>query len=165
MSRNQALEQPALRIVDNPLLIAQARRRLRRTDAGSTVTMSVLFATCCLLLGAVFSERDGTFWHVVRATFLGLTTMALYLRGTTRVALSISEERINGLLDFHRAAPTTAWTNALGYLFGCTAREWLVAFIFLPFFLVASLMSDAAFPAVRAAPGCAPDPAEFRRRI
>ena len=46
------------------------------------------------------------------------------------------------MLDFHRAAPTSPWTNTFGYLVGSTALGHVLAGACLPFFLVAGLLGE-----------------------
>lgn len=130
--------EPRLRLRDNPILVAQARRRLRGKQALPTLAIAVVLGLCGLLAGGVAKYSEA--WLVV--TNVGLFTMGavLLLRGTVQVAGTMVDERASGILDFHRATPTTPWTDAIGYLIGPVAREYLVVAALLPFTLIASVL-------------------------
>lgn len=134
------IAEPRLRLRDNPILIAQARRRMRGKQALPTIAIAVVLGLCGLLAGGVTKEQDA--WQIVTNVGLFAIGAVLLLRGTVLVAGTMVDERTSGILDFHRATPTTPWTDAIGYLFGPVAREYLVAAVLLPFTLISSLLGD-----------------------
>lgn len=131
--------EPVLRILDNPLLIAQARRRLRRKDALPTLIITAVVAGFALLIGLV-NDAPEEMWRTLSVSALAVIGIQILLRAPLHLATTVSEERISGLLDFHRATPTTPWTDALGYLVGCAARELVSAAILLPVVIICGLL-------------------------
>jgi len=140
------VSEPRLRLRDNPLLVAQARRRLRLRQTLPGVLIVVVLGVCGLLFAAVGGGREG--WQGVEVFALVLIGALLFLRAPLRLAGVVADERHGGLLDFHRATPTSAWTDAVGYLLGVPAREYLHAAVLLPFLLLATLAAGDSVPAV-----------------
>ena len=138
--------EPRLRLRDNPLLVAQARRRLRLRQTLPGVLIVVVLGFCGVLLALTQREREA--WAGLAWFSLVLTGLALFLRAPLRLAGLVSEERQAGLLDFHRATPTSAWTDAVGYLLGIPAREYLLAAVTLPFLILGTLLAGFSLPAV-----------------
>lgn len=141
------MSEPVLRLFDNPILIAQARRRLRRAQVVSSSLVFGLLGLCGLLLAAVSTDRLDAF-STLETVLLSGIGLFLLLRGSNRIAEAIREERASGLLDFHRATPTTPWTDALGYLIGCPAREYLASGILAMFALIAAPFSRFALTSI-----------------
>lgn len=131
------MSEPTLRLRDNPILIAQARRRMRRKQALPTIAIAVVLGICGILGGSVTNDPGA--WSGVANFGLVLVAALLLLRGTTQVAGTVVDERSSGILDFHRATPTTPWTDALGYLVGPVTREYVVVAALLPFILFAAV--------------------------
>ena len=139
MSRTIAVE-PKLRLRDNPLLVAQARRRMRRRQAIPTLLIAGTLGLCGLLFVSVAPTGTAQAASgLVDAIFIGIG-LVLFFRGTIQVASNISHERTTGILDFHRATPTTPLTDAIGYLLGSPAREYMATAALLPFLVLAALM-------------------------
>lgn len=134
------MSEPIVRLFDNPILIAQARRRLRRAQLVSSSLVFGLLGLCGLLLAAVAKDRVDAFSTLEYTLLIGIGLVFL-LRGSNRIAEAVREERASGLLDFHRATPTTPWTDALGYLLGCPARDYLASGILAAFVLVSAPFS------------------------
>ena len=139
------MSEPVVRIFDNPILTAQARRRLRPTQLLSSALISGLLGICGVLLSVVAKDQREGFTSL-SYVLLSAIGMVLLLRGSNRVAEAVREERESGLLDFHRATPTTPWTDGLGYLLGCPAREYLIAGILAAFALGVAPLSKFGLP-------------------
>jgi hypothetical protein len=137
--------EPRLRLRDNPLLVAQARRRLRLRQTLPGVLIVVVLGICAVLFAAVDGDRDA--WRGLEAFALVVIGLLLFLRAPLRLAGVVADERHGGLLDFHRATPTSAWTDAVGYLLGVPAREYLLAAVLLPFLLVGTVAAGDSLPA------------------
>ena len=131
--------EPTLRLRDNPLLVAQARRRLRRKERLTTIAVVSILCVCALMFTGALS-LGAKAWGYTADVMLLFLGVAVLLGGTSAVAGTMAEERATGILDFHRATPTTPWTDALGYLVGCVAREYLIAAIIAPFMVACALM-------------------------
>jgi hypothetical protein len=143
------MSEPIVRVLDNPILIAQARRRLRRTQLISSSLVFGLLGLCGLLLAWSSSSQKDGFATLEYVLVVGIALLLL-LRGSNRVAEAVREERVSGLLDFHRATPMTPWTAALGYVLGCPAREYLAAGLLATFALIAAPFSRFSVTAVLA---------------
>lgn len=128
------LIEPVIRIQDNPLLLAQARRRLRKRERTSVFTISMVVGVCALLIG--FSNNEDALWMGIGSSLLAVIGITLLFRATSTLAGLMIEDRHSGILDFHRATPTTLWTDALGYLIGGAAREYLIVGVLAPFTLI-----------------------------
>ncbi len=133
--------EPLLRFADNPILIGQARRRLRRRQVLPALLVPTLLGLCGVLLATQTRTDRQQAWAMLSYASVIYMGLVLFLRGTMQVAGTLGEERRSGILDFHRATPTTPWTDGLGYLLGAAAREYLVAAVGLPFFLLGVVLS------------------------
>ncbi|MEI8256235.1 MAG: hypothetical protein WCJ30_11245, partial [Deltaproteobacteria bacterium] len=109
-SWRDARPEPWVRITDNPLAVAFARRTLRPTNVWPYVV--AIFAIAALFSWAALGggAHDREFFY--RMT-LGLCDFPLVLVAPAVVASRVGHDRASGLLEFHRASPTTAWTNVL----------------------------------------------------
>ena len=135
------MSEPVVRLVRNPILIAQARRRLRPAQLLSSTLIFGLLGICGVLLSVVAKDRHEAFSSFEYVLLTGIGGLLL-LRGSNRVAETVREERESGILDFHRATPTTPWTDGIGYLLGCPAREYLMAGILAGFALACATASQ-----------------------
>lgn len=134
------MSEPLVRLVDNPILIAQARRRLRPAQIVSSTLIFGLLGICGVLMSIVAKDRQEAFSTFEYLLMVGIGGLLL-LRGSNRVAETVRAERESGILDFHRATPTTPWTDGLGYLLGCPAREYLMSGILAAFALASATAS------------------------
>jgi len=135
--------EPRVRLRDNPIGIAQARRRLRRRQALPTLAIVLLLSLSAAFYGSLTGE-----WLGVRSSLLVLFGILLFLGGVTQVATTVSEDRRSRLLDFHRATPTTPFTDALGYAIGSVAREYAACGAVLPFAIGATLLAGQSLLAL-----------------
>jgi hypothetical protein len=140
---SNAFVEPRVRFRDNPIGIAQARRRLRRKQALPTFAVVLLLSLSAAFYGSLTGE-----WMAVRSSLLVLIGTLLFLTGVTQVAATVSEDRRSRLLDFHRATPTTPWTDALGYAIGSAAREYVACAVVLPFAIAATLLAGRSLLAL-----------------
>ncbi len=129
--------EPLVRLFDNPILVAQARLRLRRRQAGATLAVISVLTLCGILLGLVTDSG----WHVIHEVAFWLAGFALWVRAPMILSSTIAADRTSGILDFHRATPTTPATDTVGYLLGCPAREYLTAAIVLAVALAVAVPS------------------------
>lgn len=136
---NRAPE-PILRLLDNPILVAMGRRRLRRRHLLPAAMIVGLLCACTVLFSLTRDDARDAWKGAVYVLLLGLGGL-LFLRGTVQIAGQLTEERRSGILDFHRATPTTPWTDAAGYLLGAPAREYALCAVILPFLLGAGLFA------------------------
>jgi hypothetical protein len=134
--------EPRLRIKDNPLMIAQARRRVRKKEITKTLLVPVILGLCAVLYGVTAHDPTGTVWLVIYKLFFFVAGVILFLRGTAQISGLMASERISGILDFHRASPTSGWTDGLGYLVGGVAREYLIFAAIIPFMLFAAASAN-----------------------
>jgi len=134
------LPEPIVRIRDNPVLIAQARRRFRRRKTIPALVIAFVVAACALLLAMTSGKPED--WDFLTCVILGFIGVLLLLRGTTAVQATVSEERLSGLLDFHRATPTTPLTDVLGYVFGPLALDYAIVGVLTPFLLVSTACGE-----------------------
>ena len=107
--------EPRLRIKDNPIMIAQTRRRVRPKP----------FFTIIGIVGTICLFFLNTAPMVVTAkACLFIVGGLLFVRATAEVAAAVLFDRTSGLIDFHRSTPTTPLTDAVGYVVGSAAREY-----------------------------------------
>lgn len=141
--RTRRVPEPPLRVVDNPILIAQARRRLRQKQVVPGVLITGILGLCGVLFAA--AAKDGhDAWRGLMYTALAAIGVIIGLRGTMQTSTAIADERRSGILDFHRATPTTKWTDTIGYLLGSAAREYLFAAVLVPFALLGALLGGVS---------------------
>lgn len=141
--------EPCVRLRDNPILLAQARRRLR---PGATIPMIAVVAllALCGTLAAATSNGGDEAWLTLVYGNLSLMGIILLLFGAPQMGNTLVDERASGILDFHRATPLTPMTLALGYLLGSPAREYAVAAALLPFLALALLWAPLSAATVAA---------------
>ncbi len=135
----ELMHEPAVRVWDNPILVGMTRMRLRNQQLSSAVLKTLAlcgFAT----LGAAVSGEAGA-WDGLCYMLLVAMGALLCLRAPGAVCAQLSEERQTGILEFHRAAPMTPWSHAVGYMLGASSRDWLGAAVMLPFFLLSAVMA------------------------
>jgi hypothetical protein len=140
--------EPTLRLRDNPLALAMGRRRLRRKQALPMLLVVLIIGICALLFGAAAGESDPDAWLVARHLLLVTIAALLYLGGASQIGANLSDDRKSGLLDFHRATPTSAWTDTLGYALGSAAREYVGALSLIPFALIATVLAGESIVAL-----------------
>ncbi|MGZ0169126.1 MAG: hypothetical protein ACKVHE_06200 [Planctomycetales bacterium] len=126
-------------LFDNPILVRHIRSNLRPPRAGYFTGIVVLLGSLVMFAGykAGVLGSPGFFCF-----FFGAQTLALQLAGTSQVASSISASNDSGILDFHRIAPLSPTTTTLGFMVGGAVREYLIAFVLLPFTFACALFSD-----------------------
>ncbi|TAN47284.1 MAG: hypothetical protein EPN21_17940 [Methylococcaceae bacterium] len=146
-----ASDEPWVRLRDNPILLAQGRRRLRRGATIPMVAVVALLALCGLLAVATLGDGDKEAWRQLIHGYLSLIGIILLLFGAPQVGNTLVDERAGGILDFHRATPLRPMTLALGYLLGCPAREYAVAVAVLPFLALALVWAPLSLFQVAAA--------------
>ena len=130
--------EPVVRLVDNPILRAQAVRRLRpRPLMVSLVTAGSL--AMFVTMGALLSHQANA-WYGVRVVLLIAMGVLLLLRAPSSVAAQMGEERTGGMLEFHRATPVSPWTQVVGFVLGSSARDWAITALLVPFYALACLV-------------------------
>ncbi|MFM7203801.1 MAG: hypothetical protein ACKO6N_23715 [Myxococcota bacterium] len=133
--------EPSLRLRDNPIILAQARRHLRRKELVGQATVMGAGSILAILFGLTVHE-DGA-WNGLRVLVLSIMALTLLFRGTNSAGAALQADRTSGILDFHRATPTSPATDALGYLLGSCAREYFVVAMLLPLLLISTLAGGA----------------------
>ena len=124
-------------LFDNPILVKHLRSRLRRPQI--TYLLLVVLVVCGFVMWAGFAGM-GFELGVPFVLFFLVQGCALHLVGTSQVASSIGQVNDSGILDFHRISPLPPTTTALGFVLGAPIREYLVAFVALPFALCSALL-------------------------
>ncbi len=139
MNAAMLVAEPLVRLRDNPLLLAQARRRLRKANVMPGVIITGLLG----LFGSalVSLAKEDAAWVGFRWFLMVIMAGQLFVRATSLLVTTMALERESGILDFHRATPTSPWTQALGYVLGVTSREWVLCGVMLPFFLLGSVIT------------------------
>ncbi|MEE2645261.1 MAG: hypothetical protein VYD19_10045, partial [Myxococcota bacterium] len=139
--------EPLLRLFDNPLLIAQARRQFRQRAFYFTWGFALLIGGAICLITHVSNRFTGSEegWLVARLTLGWLIFINLYFRSATRLNGLAADERRSGLLEFHQATPTRPLTDAVGLLIGMNARAWVSGGVLSIFWLIAGLLEGRIF--------------------
>lgn len=126
----------------NPLVIKGFRQRLRRgtlISAGSVTLIAAAFIYFFVYL-ALVNRGMFTVENAAKTAFLPLFVMQGFIMmflGTGSVATGITEERAEGLLDYHRLTPMSPTSKIVGYLIGLSAREYYMFALTLPFVVFA----------------------------
>lgn len=150
-SQKTAHVEPWIRLKDNPLLVMQAKRQLRKRQLIMTIGVGVLIGLVTLF-ACVVAVREGQrfnqdqldkhlhqIWIIGRQTLSWLLFLTLYWRGGTAIANAITEERESGIFTFLRATPLSSLTLAFGYLLGLPARGYLMSATIFPFWMICGL--------------------------
>ena len=125
---NPSMEtEPRLRIRDNPLLVAQARRRMRPRALYTNVGIVGIMSFWVMYMA--IQSPDGFGWQSAQSAGFIFVGFLLFLRATSVVSSVVTFDRTSGLLDFHRATPTSSLSDAFGYMVGSAANEYIGAAI------------------------------------
>jgi hypothetical protein len=136
-----------LNLAENPICIKAVRARLRWKHVLSWGTVALTITTfICLMIYVTVTERElGTPQAAAQGMLLPLVVIQaviLILTGTGSVAGGLAQERIAGLLDYHRMTPMTPTQKILGFLFGLPAREYFLFALTLPFMAFAVIVGE-----------------------
>lgn len=134
------MTEPWLRLRDNPILLAQARLHLRRKELVGQSTVMGLGSLLAILLGLTIGEEG--IWNMIRGGVVLILGLSLLFRGANSAGAAIQADRTSGILDFHRATPTSPATDAAGYLLGSCAREYLLLVTLLPLLILSTFAAD-----------------------
>ncbi len=122
----------------NPLVLRYLRSRMRPAAAGAWLLGTLLlcgFVVLGVYLGSV--EYDALErWQAARSLIIPLLIIQgiiLMLLGTGAVAGGITQEKVEGVLDYQRLTPMSRGAKIAGYFFGLPIREYAMFAITLPF--------------------------------
>lgn len=133
------MQEPMVRLMDNPLLIASAQRQLRKKGINLILGSAALISFTIIVIAVQFQNmpedlrlEPQKFWGTVRAGLSWLILYHLYLKGMNDVITGVNEDQKTGIFDFLRATPIQPISNAIGYIIGLNAKNYLFAFTLLP---------------------------------
>lgn len=148
----QALKQCVM-VWDNPLFMKELRGRLRQRKAAAWAVITFVITLFVFL--SVFSSaqvRGGlSSEYAGKAAFVPLLVIQgiiLMLMGTRSVAVSISQDRVSGLVDLHRMTPMRTTPKLFGALFGMPVREYMMFALTLPFTLISAVLGGISLVTV-----------------
>ncbi|MCA9524325.1 MAG: hypothetical protein KC609_25330 [Myxococcales bacterium] len=126
------------RIWSNPLVIKGMRQRLRRGTLISAGAVTLIITAFIFFFVYLALTQRGKFTaeNAAKMAFLPIFILQCFIMmflGTGGVATGITEERAEGLLDYHRLTPMSPTTKIVGYLFGLASREYYMFSLTLPF--------------------------------
>lgn len=148
MSKEQASPAPFWALWANPIFIRYLRARLRPAGLiawGLIVFVVTAFAFTAVYLaftkrgpgigGEQFSPEDLRMLagRVSLIPLLFIQMLILSLKGTFSVAVGITRESSEGILDYQRLTPMSPLSKIVGYLFGLPIREYALFLITVPF--------------------------------
>jgi hypothetical protein len=127
-----------LNVFANPICVkcARSRLRLKHVLSWGTVCLTVTAFICMGVYLTMTEQRLATAPKAAQAMLPPLViiqAVILILSGTGSVAGGLAQERIAGLLDYHRMTPMTPVQKILGFLFGLPVREYFLFALTLPF--------------------------------
>ncbi len=123
----------------NPVFVRYARSRLRPGILIPTALATVVGTSFFFLLAYILARRVG--WSVADAARLTLIPVfliqgvLLMLGGAAGVAVGITREADEGIMDYQRLTPMPAGSKILGYLLGLPVRAWVLFGLTAPFTL------------------------------
>ncbi|MGK0189755.1 MAG: hypothetical protein ACI9R3_005572, partial [Verrucomicrobiales bacterium] len=152
---NRGTPAPFWALWANPIFIRYLRARLR--PAGLIAWGLIVFVITAFAFTAVylaFTKRgttigNGQFSPAELQMFAGrislvpllfIQMLILSLKGTFSVAVGITRESSEGVLDYQRLTPMSPLSKIVGYLFGLPIREYALFLITVPFTLAAILI-------------------------
>ena len=152
---SSAHQEPAIRIFDNPLLIAQAQRQLRKKQLTMSLFITIAFATVVILTCLQLSKTSLTFsgsqqsssvWLGGQSCLYFMILISLYWRGANALVHAVSEERKSGIFTFLRSTPLSPYSLTLGYTIGVNIRGYCVAGVLAPFWIGCSVAAGVDAP-------------------
>lgn len=139
----EGYREPRLRLLDNPILIAQARRQLRKRQASQSVALHLLLGVLVAFGASQITASDGAHWAWARNLLSWAILFTLYFRGSSALSASVLSERDGGSFTFFRTSPLSSLSVAVGYLLGSTSRAYLSALALAPAWAVCAAQSGA----------------------
>lgn len=127
-----------MKIPLNPLIyrFACARLRLRPLIFRLLVTLTMVSFVFFMTFLVAREQAQLDTVAAARGTLIPIIIIQgilLMLMGTGAVASGITQEKLDGVLDYQRMTPMPAWKKVLGYLFGLPIREYVLFAVTLPF--------------------------------
>ena len=89
-------------------------------------------------------QSPGFGWQSAQSAGFIFVGLLLFLRATSVVSSVVTFDRTSGLLDFHRATPTSSLSDAFGYMVGSAANEYIGAAIAGSMAFIAMLMGGVS---------------------
>ncbi|HUF60813.1 MAG TPA: hypothetical protein VMN36_01950 [Verrucomicrobiales bacterium] len=121
----------------NPVFLRYARSRLRLGILIPMALVTIVGTAFFFLLAYILARRVG--WSVPDAARLTLIPVfliqgvLLMLGGAAGVAVGITREADEGIMDYQRLTPMPAGSKILGYLLGLPVRAWVLFGLTVPF--------------------------------
>jgi len=130
-------------LFDNPIIIKQARVRLKKSSLLTWVAMLSLLA-----MGHMWLEfQSGTQRYDRSAGYiLGGMIFFLLIIGSQQTGLLAGSTRASGMLDFHRLSPQSPASLFAGFLIGGPLREYAIFGVGTIFFLAACALYGTNIP-------------------
>lgn len=136
----------ALELWRNPILVRYARSRLRwkglLLNAIPTLLITVFLFLVFYIGPRQFLKNDPNYGPAElrelggRLAFMAVFAIQgvnLMLRGTFSVAVGITREGVEGILEYQRLTPMSPLAKIIGYVLGLPIRETVIFFLTLPF--------------------------------
>lgn len=137
----EGYREPALRLRDNPILIAQARRHLRRRQAAQSAGLHLLVGALVAFTAAQLNAAGA--WVAGRNLLSWFILFSLYWRGAGALTVAVLSERESGAFTFFRISPLSPLTVVVGYLLGAPARAYLSALALAPAWALCAMRAGA----------------------
>ncbi|MCC5805853.1 MAG: hypothetical protein JJU00_05940 [Opitutales bacterium] len=136
----------------NPLILRYASARLRPRPLIFRLLATLIVVSFAFFMTFLLAREQADLDTVAaaRGTLIPLIFIQgilLMLMGTGAVASGITQEKLDGVLDYQRMTPMPAWKKVLGYLFGLPVREYAMFAVTLPFLAYALIRGAVPFGA------------------
>lgn len=124
-------------LTDNPIIIKQARVRLKRSSIISTMMIVGVLASAVIWMEFQFNTKR---YDRSAGYILGGMVFLLLIIGSQMLGVMINSTRATGMIDFHRLSPQSSRSLLFGFLFGGPIREYLVVLFAVPFLILACVL-------------------------
>jgi uncharacterized membrane protein len=124
---------------DNPIILKQARVRLKRSSLITWLMM--IFVICSALLWMEF-EFGNQRYDRSAGYILGGMVFLMLIVGTQQIGIMISTTRATGMIDFHRLSPQSPLSLFVGFILGGTIREYIFILFAIPFLVLACILYE-----------------------
>ncbi len=144
------MQEPFVRILDNPLLIASAQRQIRKKGMNLTIYVASVIGIFALVIGFQLEKYDqndkmAEVWLWLRQGITYIMLYRLFLTGMNDVITGVNEDQKSGIFEFLRVTPVNPISNAIGYVLGLNAKNYLFAVTLLPFWFICALREKGSF--------------------
>lgn len=124
-------------LTDNPIIIKQARVRLKRSSVVSWMMIIGVLSLAVIWMEFQFNTKR---YDRSAGYILGGMIFMMLIVGATALGQMITVTRASGMIDFHRLSPQSPRSLLFGFMLGGPIREYAMVLFAIPFLTLACVL-------------------------